>query len=110
MNQVEIYGFVAFACWGVDGDVQPDERGKGGLRNYKDLHTPWELARGTDRLISGRVGTPDGVPKGRISKSASDGSGVDIREEAMYLVSAISRWSRISSRSSMRKARCSVSL
>lgn len=43
-------------------------------------------------------------------KSAKEGSGVESLNELMYLVSAISRFSSISSRSSMSKANRSVSL
>jgi len=39
-----------------------------------------------------------------------EGSGVEILKEDMYLVSATSRFSRISSRSSMRSAKLWVSL
>jgi hypothetical protein len=43
-------------------------------------------------------------------KSTSDGSGVVIRNELIYLVSATSRFSSISSRSSMSRASAWVSL
>lgn len=67
---------------------------------YHGSHTPEAPPRGIGRLISGRAG-PEDVPPVN-SKSAIDGSGVDVRKEAMYFVSAISKWSRMSSRSSMR--------
>jgi hypothetical protein len=53
--------------------------------------TPRGPPRGIGRLISGRAGTPDDVPIGWNSKSAIDEVGVDVRKEAIYLVSAISR-------------------
>lgn len=56
------YDFVAFACWGGGEGGQPGERSEDILQNNKDLHTPWEPARGIGRLISGRAGTPDDVP------------------------------------------------
>ena len=79
-------------------------------RHEENFHTPREPARGIGLLISGRAGIPDDAPVGWSSKSAIDDVGVDVRKDAIYLVSAISRWSRISSRSSMSKAKCSVSL
>lgn len=56
----------------------------------------------------GRLGSLGGSGGG--SKSAIDGSGVVIRNELIYLASAISRFSSISSRSSMSRARLWVSL
>jgi len=44
------------------------------------------------------------------TKSKMDGSGVVTRKELIYFVSEISRFSRISSRSSIRRARRWVSL
>jgi len=55
----------------------------------------------------GLLGSAGG--RGRV-KSSTEGSGVVMRNELMYLVSAISRFSRISSRSSMSNATRCVSL
>lgn len=57
-------------------------------------------------LIRGRFGS--GCIVG--SKSAIDGSGVESLKELMYRASAISRFSKMASRSSIKTARYSVSL
>lgn len=64
--------------------------------------------RGRGRLMYGRLGSLGGGRGG--SKSAMDGSGVVMRNELIYLASAISRFSSISSRSSMSRASACVSL
>jgi hypothetical protein len=110
MKRMPDYDFVVSACWDQDGDERPGKCVRKGYNMGGDFHTPREPARGIGRLISGLAGTPDDVAIGCMSKSAIDDVGVEVRKEAIYLVSAISRWSRISSRSSIRKAKCSVSL
>ena len=70
-----------------------------------------ELMSGRGRLIGGLVEPSASFLGGTGgSQSASDGSGVASRKLWIYLVSATSRFSRISSRSSMRSASRVVSL
>lgn len=97
-------------CVAVGGSVHHGQLGK--ARHSITLQLTAEADSGSGRLIGGLDGVSGSSLGGGTggSQSAMEGSGVVSRKLLMYFVSAISKFSSTSSRSSMRSARWPVSL